>query len=771
MTNKGIPPLSVLLTIVLLTVLLPVPASTVFGSQSEPPSNEGPAANQQQPSRNSSKQASKPAASQTQQAQSSPEVVLSTSEVVLDVVARDKRGRPVQDLGASNFEVYEDGKKQQVESFQLHHAEGAPQPSSVSATSQPAPSTPASPEEDRPKMQPAPEQNPFVGINVVALVFDRLSLQGRTLAQKAAMKCVSDTFRPDDFAGIFSIDLTLRILQPFTNNRDYIAKAINRMATTERAQYTPQETAMTADANQVLADQMNGSFPEAPPAGQSVSGGPQTAAISANVIRAFQTLERNQRANVEVDSLLSIVNSMRNVEGRKAVVLFSEGLSIGSDTADRLRSVIANANAANVTFYTTDASGLRAISPTASTARSLNREAMARADSALGGSESTSGHPMTFDMEDNETLLWRDPAAALGKLANETGGFFINGTNDLVPALSKVGEDIHTYYVLTYVPRNQEYNGRYRRITVKVNRPGVEIEARKGYYAIRKPTPMIVPDWESPAMEVLRSGQVANAVAMRARVFSFPEAGKPGLVPVFVDVPASAVTYELDKDKNVYNADFSIVALFKDLSNQPVARVGKHYHVTVQPDEIDAAQRGDILFYQETDLPAGLYFIQAIAYDTTTGKSSVRTTSVEVPYSASDNVLNMSSVVVLRRAQALNEKAAKLESPFHYGGAQVYPNLGEPLSKANDKALAFYFDVYPPKKLSAELKLTVEILQDGKELTSGSPALPGPDPDGRIQYVSALPLSGFQPGEYSLKITVTEGQTSTSRVASFTVEP
>jgi VWFA-related protein len=769
MSLKERPFLSVLLAIVLVLVVLPIPGSTAFGFR-RPAQQRGPVDPEQEKSSDLHSQASKPTP-QNPQGQS-PEVVLSTSEVVLDVVVRDKKGRPVQDLDKSNFDVYEDGKKQQLESFRLHSREsGGPQPSAISATGTPGSAPPVG--VDKSRMQTAPEQNPFIGINVVAMVFDRLSLQGRTLAQKAALKCVSDTFKPDDFAGVFSIDLTLRILQPFTNNRDYIGRAINRMATTERTQYTPQETAMTADAGSYLADQMNSSFPEAPSAGLASSIGPpaQTAGISANVIRTFQTLERNQRANVEVDSLLSIINSMRNVEGRKAIVLFSEGLSIGSDTADRLRSVIATANAANVTFYTTDSAGLRAISPTAATARRLNSAAMARADSSLGGTESTSGHPMSFDLEDNETLLWNDPASALTKLANETGGFFINQTNDLVPGLSRIGEDIHTYYVLTYVPQNQEYNGRYRRITVKVNRPGVEIETRKGYYAIRKPSPLPVPEWETPAMTVLRGGRPENGLVMQARVFSFPEASNPGLVPVFVDVPSSELAYELDKDKNIYNADLSIVAVFKDLSNQVVARVGKHYQISVPADELEAAKRGDILFYRETDLPAGLYFVEAIAYDTSSGKASVRAASVEVPYSGGDNALRMSSVVVLRSAQPINEKSANVDSPFHYGSTQMYPNMGEPVYKGKDKNVAFYFDVYPPKKASEPLKLTVDILQDGKVLTSGSPSLPEPDADGRIQYVSALPLVAFQPGEYSLKITVTEGQLSTSRVASFNVQP
>jgi len=78
--------------------------------------------------------------------------------------------------------------------------------------------------------------------------------------------------------------------------------------------------------------------------------------------------------------------------------------------------------------------------------------------------------------------------------------------------------------------------------------------------------------------------------------------------------------------------------------------------------------------------------------------------------------------------------------------------------------------VYPEKKGPAPA-LTIEILHDGQPLTSGSPALGPADETGRIQYVSALPLGGFQPGDYALKVTVTQGKAAISRVASFTVQP
>ena len=737
---------------------MPDPRTGAAASQQEQkktPGQENQAAQQNPPAQQGQ--------SQSQKDQSGAQITLSTSEVVLDVVVRDKKGRPVKDLAASDFEVYENGKKQEVESFRLHDREPGPQGPSV-----PSPPVVA---EDQTSLHPGPARNPFTGVNVVAMVFDRLDLSGTVLAQKAALKYVSSTFTPNDFAGVFSIDLTLRILEPFTNNRDLINNGIARMT----PKYAGAQNAVStggADVSQYLSDLTGTNSASVPEAGQAFLA-PGTAAgvvLTMNVARAFQTLERNQQSYAEIYSLLAIVNALRAVEGRKAVVVFSEGLSVTSDTVDKFRALIDAANRANVTFYTIDAAGLRARSTNLATARALNRLAARRADSSLSGSEDVSGGPLTYDLEDNETLLRLDPAANLTQLADQTGGFFINQTNDLNPGLLRIGEDIRSYYVLTYAPLNQEYDGRFRKISVKVNRPGLEVETRKGYYAIRKPNPMPVSDWETAPLAMLKSGASENALTMRAKVFSFPEEGKPGLAPVIVEAPAHTFTYEVDKDKNIYKSDFSIVVVVKDLSDQIVAKVGNHYQITGPADKVDQARRGDIIFYRETDLDPGLYFVEAIAYDNATGKASIKTTSIEAPYFNTNSVPRLSSLIVLRSAEPLSGANQKENNPFHYGQTLLYPNMGEPLSKSKNKQLAFYFDVYPEKKGPAPA-LTIEILHDGQPLTSGSPALGPADETGRIQYVSALPLGGFQPGDYALKVTVTQGKAAISRVASFTVQP
>ncbi len=112
---------------------------------------------------------------QTAPSQDQDDVIrVRSNEVRLDVVVRDKKGRPIKDLKAGDFEVLEDGVAQRVESFRFVSRQAAPATAETKngATSPGAP-VPAGPPITDPRSTPA----------ITALVFDRLSPEARALAR------------------------------------------------------------------------------------------------------------------------------------------------------------------------------------------------------------------------------------------------------------------------------------------------------------------------------------------------------------------------------------------------------------------------------------------------------------------------------------------------------------------------------------------------------------------------------------------------------------
>src|SRR5262249_11000782 len=174
---------------------------------------------------------------------------------------------------------------------------------------------------------------------------------------------------------------------------------------------------------------------------------------------------------------------MQNLPGRKTIIFFSEGLKLPPAVQQKFPSVINAANRANVAIYSIDAAGLRTESGTGEAAREINSIAGAAMATQGRGSERGATGPYLRALERNEDVLRFDPSSGLGSLSDQTGGFLIHNTNDLVSGLQRIDDDMNGYYFLTYVPQNKDYDGQFRRISVKVSRQNVEVQSRKGYYA------------------------------------------------------------------------------------------------------------------------------------------------------------------------------------------------------------------------------------------------------------------------------------------------
>lgn len=708
------------------------------------------------------------------QGQDEDKIVVGTSEVVLDAVVKDKKGRAIKDLNAADFEVFEDGVPQEVRSFSFVTREARPVPGpSGNAPEGDAKRGKAVTSKPPGELRSAAAIENLNQIGACALVFDRLSPNARSIARQAALTYLGDGLRPDDFVGVFGIDLSLRVLQRFTNREQLVRQAIERALSHSSSSYaadadqiaslTEQQGALQRQIDQSSSAAGQGNDP-------SGSVGPAAAAqafaaMTQNILEGFERLEHDQQGYATTDGLLAIVNSMARLPGRKALIFFSEGVATPTVVMPHFRSVISNANRANVSIYAVDAAGLRAVSADSQAGHSLTLLGQARARQA--GTARDSFGSMMKDLERNEDLMNSNPDSALGDLANETGGLLISNTNEPGPRLRQVDEDLHSYYLLTYKPRNENYDGHFRQIGVKVNRPGVEVQARKGYYAINTSYGSPILAYEAPALAILSGKPQPNAFPTSAAGFSFPESARPGLVPVFVEIPAGSINFSVDHEKQVFHTDFAVVVLIKDESQRVIRRLSEQYLLKGPLDKLEAASRGKILFYREVELGSGHYTIGSVVYDALSRQSSINTGSILVP-GADQTRLRLSSVVVIKSVERLSA-AEQSSNPFRFGEVLLYPNLGEPVPKSASKDLTLFVTVYPPQGENSLPKLNLEIAQSGHPVGQFSYNLPPPDQMGRIQYASVIPLEKFKPGEYELKLTVEDGKQAASRSEHVTI--
>jgi VWFA-related protein len=695
--------------------------------------------------------------------QQSPDtIVISKDEVPFDVVVKDKKGHVVRDLTASDFEVYEDGVKQEINSFKFVSAAenktGAAGTNSSSAANKNNPAATESSTTKKPNESSEPE-----GVSVVALVFDRISAESRQRARDAALSYLGENVKKGELVGVFLTDLSVIVLQPFTNEPQLLKSGIEKFSLQAPSLYTSNNREARRARDEVTRGELMVQSGLVNPIPNTEFA--RAAAMELRNLEGLEEMERNEQGNATTHGLLKIASSLRTLPGRKAVIFFSEGLVLPPNAYGAFQSLVNAANRVNVSFYAIDVAGLRAESKTAETNREINSRSDLRM-AQLGSSADTLG-PMTKGLERNEDLLRLNPDSGLGQLASETGGFLITDSNDLKNRVQQIDEDLHSYYLLSYSSNNQTYDGHFRKIEVKLKRSGLTVQSRKGYYALKGTFGSPVLSYEVAALAALSNAPKSDSFPFFVGGFSFPDRQRIGLTPIMADLPMSAFTISLDQVKKIYDTDFSVVALIKNQAGQVVAKLSNQYRLNGPLDKVEEAKKGRLLFYREAYLPPDRYTMETVAYDVPSGRASVRTTTFEVK-EADESELRLSDVMILKRAEPANGTDENRNNPFHVGDMIVNPNLGEPIQRSL-KQVPFFFTVYSPAVTSTKPKLTIELVSAGRSLGQIPGELPAADALGRCQFVAALPVEKLPAGDYVLKIVVSDGPTSLTRSRSFTI--
>lgn len=704
--------------------------------------------------------------------QADANVTITTAEVLLDAVVRDKKGRIVRDLTIADFEVYEDNTRQDLKSSRFIVRDSAASEASLAAKSV----------RDSALAKKIADKSTG-GASALAFVFDRLKPESRGNVRQAAMSYVGNGVKAAEIAGVFAIDQSLKVVQPFTNDEQLIREAVDRASSMNSSTYylaseldrgaSRGSHAATAFGGQIGLDREGPAQKTSVVAGSAVNATSIADAIMARMtqlsLEVFERLERDQQGFATTDAMLAVIESLNQLPGRKSVIFFSDGLAIPTAVQPQFQSIINAANRANVSIYTVDAAGLRSESATGESRRQINALAARSANRGNSSGEDTSGQPLTRDLESNENLLRLNPHSGLGQLADQTGGFLIRDTNDLESGLQRIDEDMAAYYLLSYTSQNQNYDGRFRQIEVKLKRPGLDVRSRKGYFAINGSFAAPVLGYEAPALAIAIANRRPQDLAVRTTALSFPEARRPGLVPVIVEVPARFVTFATDNQKKSYTTNFSVVVLIRNDQRQVVRKLSNQYVLAGALDKLEAARQGNVLFYREIELKPGEYTVETIVHDALGDKAGTHQAALEVPAAVDDARLRLSSVVIVKRAEQLKSGEQKNVNPFHYGEMLLYPNTGEALHKSMTRQLTFFFTAYTAKAALPPAKFTIEVMKNNQTVGKVIDTLPAPDTQGRIQYASALPLEQFTPGDYQLKITVPDERGAVTSTTAFTV--
>lgn len=607
-----------------------------------------------------------------------------THQVLVDVIVRDG-DRPVTDLSAAEFEVLEDGVPQVIEQFVLQQSDVPParvpeaQSSSFATPARSAepPVLPASPTTS----QEAPPENA-----TLALVFDSSSGEGWARAQKAARDFLTRSRRPADMVGLFVVSGGLVAVQGFTADEQQLRAGVDklgRIAPGTVMAYGDQVRAAAvrraAVSRAVVAAAQNGG-----------SGGYQARAqarymsIQQGMEDVYLALQRDQRGFATANALTAVVDALRSVPGRKAVVLFAESLFRTEATETLFQSIVHSANRANVAVYAIDVSGLAVHSVESGMREELEATQERSRMAQEAGEDATGTLSLLRGMERVTDMVRFNPQAALEWLVRSTGGFLVRDTNDLADAMKRVDVDLRSYYLLGYTPSNKSYDGRFRKISVKVRRKGVQVRARNGYFAVHSAGPVLA--YVAPALAILENGTRARAFELAAGAVPFAGNDEIGRVTLAVAAPCAPLARLADKQKRRRPLDLTLLARVRSADGRAVDTVSRRFLVDLgrtQPQ--GAAWR----LLRDVWLPAGHYTLEVVAYEAHMERAAVSHSAFDVVAPASP--LDHAQLVLVAEAVRADPADADLTPghPLRYGEVVLHPALGYPLAVSRARPLVF----------------------------------------------------------------------------------
>ncbi len=709
----------------------------------------------------------------------------STTAVVVDVVVRDGKGVPIVDLEASDFELLEDDVRQRIASVELiaPGRSAATRPATAPA-GQPARGAAGQVETGATNAgAPAPAGGP----TAIALVFHRLSADGRALASRAARSYLAGSVQPNDYAGVFAIDTGLETFQTFTTDRTKLAAAVERASTTQAAdtsRHQPMSTLFgesspdvspTASAESVgrplrepgFVPRMQAPTPSRANPRADTQGMVQR--LGEHMERAYEEMMRDRNGHVETAALTALATAMGALPGRKSIVLFSEGIAVPDAIATKFRAVVDTANRGNVTIYAIDAKGLRLHSEQAATARGLAELRGVGDDDQRSElvAERDRRSARTADLERGAFLLNKDPAASLGTLAKDTGGFLIDNTNDLASAFARIDADRRFHYLLTYTPLDTSMNGAFRRIAVKVRRRGADVRARSGYVALPMLGTVPVLRFESNALSALAATPRPTQIPLRAAAFQFPEADGSSRVALYLRVPGSGVGYFVDDKQTVWQTHFTIVARILDDKGETIRKGSQPYRLTGPAKDVHVARQGDILFYRQPTLDAGRYTIDYALYDELSGQAGTGALPLRVE-AREPSALAMSDLILVDHAEAVPADRQDRANPLYLGSTLIYPNLGTPIVRSSRGSLVFF---YTARAGTRPLTGRVDLVHDGRAIATRALTVPAADDTGFVQHANELPLDEIGAGSYELRVSLSDGLAAVTRTAAFVLRP
>ncbi|HST52962.1 MAG TPA: VWA domain-containing protein [Pyrinomonadaceae bacterium] len=564
-------------------------------------------------------QTAAPQRPQQPQQQDDEEVVRITSDLVqTDVVVTDKNDRVVPDLKLSDFEVYENGRKQDLKFMEYVGVEEGRRTEGA----RPGKPVPESADVERELTQRDVRR-------VIAFVVDDLtiSIPDIVTVRQVLRDYVDNKMEKGDLVAIVRVVGGKGLLQQFTSDKRLLRRAINSITVQSNPfdAFADQNVAAGISSGDIaMADDAAGDMQNAALANAEVNN-QLAASINDETLRMTRGL-------MTLSTAISVADSLSQIPGRKSLVLFSAGipiLELGStggisfslsQLINRLGDV---ALRSGVVINTMDPRGLNASRPVANFADTPARSALDAPDPGFGRGASAQEKSII-----GETLAGGEEHLSLRTLSGATGGVSVVNTNDFHEGLDRILARSRGYYVLAYTP-TEKFDNKFRKLDVKVRRDGVHVYKYSGYIA-REATRSGAPRTKQEEILAAARSPLAKSdldVSSNLSLKLQPPRGAQLGINLLIDPKTLSFTQADGR----YHTSFDVVGFVIDELGKTRGGFSETVNANLTPADYQEALKTGLIYSADTQLPPGYFQLRAVVREDSTGSLGTISRYVEVP--------------------------------------------------------------------------------------------------------------------------------------------
>jgi VWFA-related protein len=681
-------------------------------------------------------------------------VRISTKLVQLDAVVTDKNGNPATNLTAADFEVFQDGKPQQITSLSYINTE-LPEKSVA---------TVKKPDKNAPLAPPASVRPENAGRILTFVVDDgncRSSRIGMTASREALEKFVSQQMRPDDLVAIYQTRTGSSVLQQYTSDKAQLMRVVRQI------RWYPPKGMCGNDASGDF-------FDPARTTGTNKSSGAES--FESETDRANRSKIENRAKDNQVAGFIGVLRyitrGLQKVSGRKTVFLLSDGLPLFSleaepkgpvnspvfttkpgDTGGIMRDLIDLANRASVVFNTIDVRGVFTAGE-------------------IGAQDDFQGFRENINVTGRESARrnseFSNSQSGLFYLANETGGRFYQGSNNLDVPLRRALNLEKGYYLIGYQPDENTFKSKkFNKIEIKVKRPDLNVRSRSGFFGVtdeslrpKKRT------GDSELYEALVAPLPNAGLDLRVTAFFGNTAAEGSFVRTLLYLDGEQITFT-DEPNSMKKAVFDVIAVTLDEKNEVVDEFNRTHTIRFPAANLAGIRQNGVIY--TADVPVkkpGAYNFRVAVRDAASKQIGSAGQQVEVP-DLKKNDLFLSGLTIaevkIEGGKPIMPQTEKAQNEFAPVASVAIPAIRRFRPGA---ILGYSYKIYnaAPDKSSRQPKLTMQLrlYREGQTVTEGAPQPAQIEPQNDLTRLSdygylRLPPDVL-PGNYALQIIVKDLQ-------------